>query len=146
MKISDRRQIPQIETIQKPFIDRKLQRERFWKEYDMHKDVSVPWAISALNFYGMGGIGKSELANALSNELLERSITHIFFTFGDDMSFIDNVIEFRNRLFDVAKVSFVYFDTAYFVYCRKSGRTLSELAQKSILNSKYMRLFKGDGG
>lgn len=138
MKISDRRQIPQIETIQKPFIDRKLQRERFWKEYDMHKDVSVPWAISALNFYGMGGIGKSELANALSNELLERSITHIFFTFGDDMSFIDNVIEFRNRLFDVAKVSFVYFDTAYFVYCRKSGRTLSELAQKSILNSKYM--------
>ncbi|MDR7870217.1 MAG: tetratricopeptide repeat protein [Tissierellaceae bacterium] len=56
----------------KVFTDRKESRDAFWAAFNYMKDNNNQNKVKVLNYYGIGGIGKSRLTSQLRKELREK--------------------------------------------------------------------------
>ncbi|MBQ9422449.1 MAG: hypothetical protein IJU32_02610, partial [Pyramidobacter sp.] len=53
------------------FTDREAPRRLFWDQYE--KTKAQPGSVHVLNYYGIGGIGKSRLLRQLAQEMGEKA-------------------------------------------------------------------------
>ena len=80
-KISKRRQIEQSVNFDVDFIGRTKERETFWNDYQSWDVESDDWNLNVINYYGMSGVGKTELANKLHIEHDEKGLSNVYYTF-----------------------------------------------------------------
>ncbi len=120
---------------QKIFIDRDDARNTFWEVYDaLTEGIAAGDALSfVINYYGFGGIGKSELCNYL-NEILLSNLHPNMQEELNSKSFVFSFEEIKNNC-DIVEVlsclankfekecgyDLIYFKYALYAYYRKKG-------------------------
>lgn len=55
------------------FIDREEERTFFWDKYDQLCEMSDDWQVTVINYWGMGGIGKSQILKKILQEAQQRT-------------------------------------------------------------------------
>ena len=120
------------------FVGRKKEFECFWHDYEAHDEESDTWDASIINYYGMPGIGKTEFANSLYLQHIEKGLKAVNFPFIETQSFFENMLDLRSCLNTELGYVFPSFDLAYTIYCKRSGRKIDLKNRKNILSSKWM--------
>jgi len=104
------------------FTDREEPRRTFWEKYDTLAGESEN-DVHVLNFYGIGGIGKSRLLEKLQQEMGER-LSSPYYAEIDFKTYQDSRItlyNLRNKLSEAYRFRFPGFDMGYYVYLQKIG-------------------------
>lgn len=89
------------------------------KEWDQYK---------ILSYYGIGGIGKTELRKELMKELESYSVadfTYINFESNDMQQVEKALVHLRTEIGKKYRVPFTVFDAAYVIYMKKTNNTIS---------------------
>ncbi len=120
------------------FTDRTEFREAFWNKYNLMKEnINNIDDVYILNYYGLGGIGKSGLIRELEKELTqnENKPYYMFYDFqvGQDVYSILKIL--RNNLIDKYKFEFPKFDIALICYAKKVGEIIDKEEIKSMVES-----------
>lgn len=138
------------ENFLKQFTDRVEARQLFWKEYQKlsteineGKNGTDPKLI---NYYGIGGMGKTALINQLIKELSknDKENLSIFLDAEDFNNTLDVLYSIRNILNDNYKIKFNKFDLALIIYLKKVGKSQQSPEIKDILNSNPIAKLIGD--
>lgn len=59
----------QLEIKYGKFVDREKERQQFWNQYDSLCEMSDEWNVTVFDYYGMGGVGKSQILKKLMLEM-----------------------------------------------------------------------------
>lgn len=143
------------ETYSKQFTDRVEARELFWKEYQKlsteineGKTGTDPTQTNPklINYYGIGGMGKTTLINQLIKELSknDKENLSIFIDAEDFNNTLDVLYSIRNILNENYKIKFNKFDLALIIYLKKVGKSQESPEIKDILNSNPIAKLIGD--
>lgn len=123
-------------TANKKFTDRILYKEIFWKEINDIKSENIQniSQYHILNFYGIGGIGKSSLQRELCHEIRENHSEIIYLS--ADFANISNHTPAKLLLelaksFESKEVMFYHFGLAYAIYFQKAHKDLIISSDKS---------------
>jgi hypothetical protein len=123
------------------FTDREEPRAAFWNMYHTVKEeMQQESNIHILNFYGIGGIGKSSLVKKIMSEMDERiSLPRYLYMdlniCQESRAVLDRI---KNKLAESYKFSFPLFELASYVYAKKVGEKadpveIKQLTEKSAL-------------
>ena len=143
------------ETYSKQFTDRVEARELFWEEYQKlsteineGKTGTDPTQTNPklINYYGIGGMGKTTLINQLIKELSknDKENLSIFIDAEDFNNTLDVLYSIRNILNENYKIKFNKFDLALIIYLKKVGKSQESPEIKDILNSNPIAKLIGD--
>ena len=147
------------ETYSKQFTDRVEARELFWKEYQKlsteineGKTGTDPIQTKTgtnpklINYYGIGGMGKTTLINQLIKELSknDKENLSIYIDAEDFNNTLDVLYSIRNILNENYKIKFNKFDLALIIYLKKVGKSQESPEIKDILNSNPIAKLIGD--
>ena len=118
------------------FTDRTQPRKSFFDKYEKLKESFANIEdIYIINYYGVGGIGKSTLMRKLQAELQEKEKKPYFvyydFETSSDMKTALRLI--KTKLEQNYKFSFPLFDIAYYVYSKKTGENISKKEIESLI-------------
>lgn len=123
----------------KIFTDREEPRKAFWDEYTNFCRNFGEDKITVLTYYGIGGIGKSELLKKIINEMQEtlESPQYVYYDMGEKNNAVMDVFleKVKNILSRNYKFTFPTFELALYNYAYKNGDTLTETETKSFLDS-----------
>lgn len=130
----------------KKFTDRVEARKLFWDEYRTlyeYKDCETRIAeaktkeMHIINYYGIGGMGKTTLINKLIEEMdeKEKGVIHIFLDLENFSSILGLLYSIRNILSSNYKIKFNKFDLALTTYLKKVGKNQETPEIKTLLNS-----------
>lgn len=153
----------------KHFTDRIEARKIFWNEYDiLNKEINnakldskknsieIPTSkqvktentpnLHIINYYGIGGMGKTTLINQLIKELSENGKENLpIFLDAEDFNNIPGILSsIRNILSENCKIKFNKFDIALIIYLKKVGKCQDSPEIKNILNSNPIAKLIGD--
>lgn len=154
------------EIYSKQFTDRIEARKLFWEEYEnlsseinnnlqktspkkasknLHEEIA-PKVPKIINYYGIGGMGKTTLINQLIKEISknDKSGLPIFLDAEDFNNTLDVLYSIRNILNDNYKIKFNKFDLALIIYLKKVGKSQESPEIKDILNSNPIAKLIGD--
>ncbi len=134
-KIAKRKSISERGGMSDCFVGREALIESFWKDYNASVSESDDWNAYVINYFGMPGIGKTELANQLNNQLIEKNKKVFSFLFKPEDSFLDNMLDFRRGIGNCLDVHFPLFDLAIMSYFKRSGRVIDEEKKKYLLDN-----------
>lgn len=134
-KIYKRASIPEKGNRFACFVGRKAIIDSFWRDYDSIDQKSDNWDANVINYFGMPGIGKTELANQLYLQHRDKNKNVYSFSFSADNSFLDNMLEFRAGIGEQFKISFPMFDVAVMAYYKRSGRRVEVEKLKLYLDN-----------
>lgn len=138
MKISKQKQISSPVSIQKSLVIRQTQIDRFWSEYNYNQSQSETWNTCSMNFFGIGGIGKSKLCESLCQELEKNKKQFISLYFEEANSLIQHLLIIRNLLNQKYNFQFPFFDLAYIEYYKKIGKTVEQPQLQLFLSNKWL--------
>ena len=121
------------------FTDREEPVEAFWKNYNAKKngsldDRAVP---RVLNYYGIGGIGKTTLLKKLMEEMRDKTsnprFVHWDFKFSRERS--DVLQSLKTKLEDKYDFAFPLFSLAMYAFMRKTGKPSCAPEIKALIDS-----------
>lgn len=131
----------------KQFTDRIEARKLFWNEFRSlyeYKDLDTKIEEAKnnnnphiINYYGIGGMGKTTLVNKLINELeeKEKGVMRIFLDLENFSSILELLYSIRNILNNDYKIKFNKFDLALTTYLKKVGKNQETPEIKTLLDS-----------
>lgn len=117
------------------FTDREEPRAAFWKQYNAVKaELQQDSNVHVLNFYGIGGIGKSSLLKKLISEMKEElsAPRYIYIDLSNGQESRAVLDKMRNMLADTYGFSFPLFELASYVYAQKLGDKVSPLEVQAL--------------
>ena len=147
------------ETYSKQFTDRVEARELFWEEYQKLSteinevrtgtdptQTKTGTKPKLINYYGIGGMGKTTLINQLIKELSknDKENLSIYIDAEDFNNTLDVLYSIRNILNENYKIKFNKFDLALIIYLKKVGKSQESPEIKDILNSNPIAKLIGD--
>lgn len=138
MKISKELDISENVLQKRNYVGRSEEINDFFNDYYRHNKDDKTWDVSVVNFWGMPGIGKSELLNELQNIHRERGLQSVMYVFDVNDTFLNNIILLRKQIQNILGYEFPLFDMAYVYYCNQCGKSKKDLESTGILNSKWM--------
>lgn len=119
------------------FTDREEPRKAFWNNYEKVKESLHNNGDShVLQYYGIGGIGKSSLLDELSKEMKEKLKTPRFamFDFSRKQDMRSVLESLRNQLQDKYNFDFHGFDYGLYTYAKKAGEDMKEPQMRSFVD------------
>lgn len=120
------------------FTDRQEPRDAFWNNYKKVKEtLHQNREICVLEYYGIGGIGKSTLLHKLSIEMKEKleNPRIAMFDFSRKQDMITVLESLRNQLQDNYEFEFQKFDIGLYAYAKKVGEDMKDLKMKSFVDN-----------
>ena len=135
MKI--RKNIPTIKAT-RIFTDREEPRKAFWNRYNTVKnELNTDADVHVLNYYGVGGIGKSSLLKKIKEEMDEKldAPKYISIDFKSEIDPQTVLIRMRTQLNDKYAFTFDEFDIGLFNYAQKCGEQ-ADMAKIQSLSEK----------
>lgn len=129
------------------FTDREEPRAAFWKQYNATKEEmrQEECNIRVLNYYGIGGIGKSSLLKKIISELDEQieSPRYVYIDLNICQESRDVLDRIKNKLVENYKFSFPLYELGCYVYAKKVGENadpieVKQLTEKSPLLSMML--------
>lgn len=126
------------------FTDREEPRNAFWKKYSQLKEeMAYESNVHVLTYYGIGGIGKSELLKKLRREMNEKLKTprHVMVNFNDSqesrtvLASLKNLIEQEYN----EKFTFPLFELGLYSYARKLGERADSPEVKKLTDNLFLR-------
>ena len=122
MKVRKQKDIPVANRI---FTDREEPRAAFWKSYETyHQNMAEGESdIRVLNYYGIGGIGKSRLLKQLMTELDERisKPKYVYFDLNIHQESRAVLEALKNKLSSAYGFNFPLFELGVYNYAKKIG-------------------------
>lgn len=126
----------------KAFTDRIEARKLFWDEYRKLKEIVDGGFCDktnkcVINYYGIGGMGKTTLVNKLINELdeNEKGVIHVFLDLENFNNVLGLLYSIRNILSENYGVKFNKFDLALTTYLKKVGKNQDTPEIKTLLDT-----------
>lgn len=125
----------------KEFTDRKYYREKFYDKIQkiQQEKENRKLTYHVLNFYGIGGIGKSSLQKELCSEIDSKSniiYSQLDFANLSNRNASNFLLELAKN-FETKHVAFFHFGVAYAIYFEKTHRDMtSSLNTHTIINEK----------
>jgi len=119
------------------FVDREEEREFFWSKYNDLCQVTDEWSVTVINYYGMGGIGKSQILKKLLAETEEKTIEFkekiptVYVSLSEQDTPIRIINKMVNRLKNFG-FTFPIYEVALFELGRISGNPVIKDEVKSI--------------
>lgn len=113
---------------QDTFTDREAPRKVFWNTYNM----IGPGELDIINFYGVGGVGKTTLLKKIQSEMEEkRNDKYIYHNF-ENQSSMKAVLYILSRqmMYHNRKLKFPLFDYAFMRHCELANEDAEALAEK----------------
>ncbi|MBR5597086.1 MAG: ATP-binding protein [Lachnospiraceae bacterium] len=115
------------------FTDREEPRKAFWDVYD----AMIPGSVSAIGFYGVGGIGKSTLVKKIGEEIDERveesnGLDHMSYNFEEYTT--KEALLFRlsrEMCLRIKGLSFPIFDAAISKICSEGTRDFEKIKEET---------------
>lgn len=119
------------------FVDREEARQHFWDNYNNINRNDGEWPITILNYYGISGIGKTNLCKKLEEEIgmSDLEIKYIHYSFKSNSNVLSTLYALRNLFTNKYNFEFPMFDMAYVQYAVKSGDLTKENEIESIISS-----------
>ena len=123
--------------IEKKFTDRDAPRSFFKKTLDNLQDNRFEYQV--INFYGMGGIGKTALINEIKKDLKDY-YENVVFSYADFSDFKcqnpATLLLELTKMFDCTEIPFYHFSFAYAIYFQKANKDLIYKQEKhEIINT-----------
>uniref|UniRef100_UPI0040568950 tetratricopeptide repeat protein n=1 Tax=Agathobacter sp. TaxID=2021311 RepID=UPI0040568950 len=125
------------------FVDREKEREFFWGKYDELCQIGDEWSVTVINYWGMGGIGKSQILKKLLTEAEEKTaewneeIPTVYISLSEE----DSPIKIINKMVHILKqmgFSFPMYEAALFELGRAGGNPVIREDIKSIEESSVL--------
>lgn len=125
------------------FIDREQERDFFWQKYDELCEITDEWLVTVINYWGMGGIGKSQILKKLLIEAEEKTfecreeIPLVYVSLSEQ----DTPIKIMNKMVNMLKkFDFIFplYEAAIFELGRVSGDSEIRKEVKSIEESSVL--------
>lgn len=130
------------------FVDREEEREFFWSKYKELCQITDEWLVTVINYWGMGGIGKSQILKKLLAETEEKTteckekIPTVYVS----LSVQDSPIRIINKMINMLKpmgFSFPVYEAALFELGRVSGNPViiedvKSIEERSVLISALL--------
>lgn len=130
--------------MERVFTDREEPRKAFWIKYNgMKQNLKQLEDVYILNYYGVGGIGKSSLLRELQKELVEKEEKPYFllYDFQNNQDIYATLKIMRTTLIEKYKFEFPKFDIALICYAKKLGDKASKKEIQSMVEqSKTLSL------
>lgn len=138
--INIRKQPNQLTLVKHVFVDRQNYRNKF---RDMYTELSYnkdEWPITVVNYYGVGGIGKSKLCKKIAQEAndADNNIQTVFYMIPEINNSASCLMELSNIIRSKYKIEFSLFELAYYIYMYKSGKPLESREVKSLIESSKL--------
>lgn len=123
-----------VELATRKFTDREEPRKVFWDKYrELEQNIKNVEDIYVINYYGVGGIGKSSLLRQIVSELKENEAYYCLYDFetAQDPKTVLSLI--KKKLEESYKFDFPIFDLALYCYARKIGEDPAKPEVKSLV-------------
>ena len=115
------------------FTDREIPREAFWNVYNSME----PGDVTAIGYYGVGGIGKSTLLKKIAQEIDEqkkesKGLDYITYSFEEDTTKEGFLFRLsREMCLRIKGLSFPIFDAAIAQICSVSNKDIEKLKKET---------------
>lgn len=128
------------------FTDREKARDAFWNNYSNLCQCMNQDNIKVLNFYGIGGIGKTSLCKKIVDEIekCEHNPKYVFVDFEEVSESRKILYKMKCDLSNKYKFSFLLFEYALYMYEIKCGKDVNKPEMKAIISeSPFLSMVSG---